>query len=103
MNIPSLSIRYRLTLLRCVGAIALSLAAGPTRVSEAQAADSTLVARFQLAESYLRSAQFERAISILEDLTLRSPEIHVFYERLRKAYETLKTYDAALTLRDKRV
>ncbi len=103
MNIPSLSIRYRLTLLRCAGAIALTLAAGPTRVAAAQSADSTLVARFQLAESYLRSAQFERAISILEDLTLRSPEIHVFYERLRKAYETLKRYDDAITLVDKRV
>ncbi len=65
--------------------------------------DSTLVARFQLAESYLRAGQFDRAISLLEDLYEASPATHVFYEKLKEGYENVKQYDEAIALVDKRI
>ncbi|GIV57222.1 MAG: hypothetical protein KatS3mg042_0135 [Rhodothermaceae bacterium] len=75
-------------------------AATPTR---AQAIDSSLVARFQLAEAYLRGAQFDRAIPLLEDLYAERPETYVFFERLAQAYESVKRYDDALRLLDERI
>ncbi len=68
-----------------------------------QVTDSTLVTRFQLAESFIRAAQFQRAIGLLEDLVARSPETHVFYERLRSAYENVKRFDDAIALVDSRI
>lgn len=73
------------------------------QISSAQDPDSTLVVRFQLAESFLRSAQFQRAITILEDLYERSPETHLFYDRLRTSYENLKRYDDAIALVEERI
>lgn len=68
-----------------------------------QVADSTLVTRFQLAESFLRAAQFQRAIGLLEDLVAQSPDTHVFYDRLRSAYENVKRFDDAISLVDSRI
>lgn len=51
----------------------------------------------------MQAAQFERAIALLEDLYDRSPETHVFYERLRQAYENVKRYDAAIDLVDSKI
>lgn len=68
-----------------------------------QQVDSTLVARYQLAESYLRAAQFDRAIALFEDLAQRSPETVLFTERLREAYESVKRYDDAIALLDARL
>ncbi len=62
--------------------------------------DSTLVARFQLADTYLRGAQYDRAIVLLEDLYTASPKTFVFYEKLKEAYENLKRYDDAIVLVD---
>ena len=69
----------------------------------AQEVDSSQVGRFQLAESLVRAGQYERAISLLEDLFESSPATHVFYERLREAYESVKRYDAAIQLIDKKI
>jgi len=66
--------------------------------SRGQSVESSQVGRFQLAESFLRAAQFERAIGLLEGLFEESPGTHVFYERLREAYENVKRYDAAIAL-----
>ncbi len=60
--------------------------------------DSTLVARFQLADTYLRGAQYDRAIALLEDLYATSPTTYVFYEKLKEAYENVKRYDDAIAL-----
>ncbi|GMQ82973.1 MAG: tetratricopeptide repeat protein [Rhodothermia bacterium] len=79
-----------------------AIAVGPLRVG-AQISDSTLVSRFQLAESYLRSAQYQRAIGLLEDLVARSPETNVFYERLRTAYENVKRFEDAIALVDTKI
>ena len=69
----------------------------------AQISDSALVSRFQLAESFLRAAQLQRAIGLLEDLVARSPETHVFYERLRTAYENVKRFEDAIALVDTKI
>lgn len=65
--------------------------------------DDSQVGRFQLAESFLRAAQYERAIGMLEDLYAESPGTYVFYERLREAYENVKRYDAAIALIDEKI
>ena len=65
--------------------------------------DSTLVARFQLADTYLRGAQYDRAIALLEDLYATSPTTYVFYEKLKEAYENVKRYDAAIALVEDRL
>ncbi|NQV73867.1 tetratricopeptide repeat protein [bacterium] len=74
-----------------------------TGQSFAQDVDSSQVGRFQLAESFIRAAQYERAIALLEDLYEGNPGTHVFYERLREAYESVKRYDAAISLIDKKI
>ena len=71
--------------------------------ADAQQIDSTLVARYQLAESYLRAGQFDRAITLLEDLYETSPTTFVFYEKLKEAHESLKQYDEAIALVDARI
>ena len=98
-NTSPASLRPLLSVL-LAGMIALT-AAGQT--ARAQDVDSTLVGRFQLAETFMQAAQFERAIGLLEDLYDRSPETHVFYERLRQAYESVKRYDAAIALVDSKI
>ena len=79
----------------------LLLLGGGTAV--AQNVEESQVGRFQLAESFLRAAQYERAIGMLEDLYAESPGTHVFYERLREAYENVKRYDAAIALVDEKI
>ncbi len=73
------------------------------REAEAQVIDSTLVGRFQLAESYLRAGQYDRAISLLEDLYNREPTTFVFFNRLVSAYELVKQYDEAIRLVDEQI
>ena len=65
--------------------------------------DSTLVARFQLADTYLRGAQYDRAIALLEDLYATSPTTYVFYDKLKEAYENVKRYDDAIALVEDRL
>ena len=63
-----------------------------------QVADSTLNKRFQLAESFMRAGQYDRAVTLLEDLYASRPDAYVFYDRLKQAYENLKQYPDALAL-----
>jgi cellulose synthase operon protein C len=69
----------------------------------AQSVDSSQVGRFQLAESFMRTAQYQRAISLLEGLYNDSPQTNVFYDRLREAYESVKRYDAAIALVNQKI
>lgn len=65
-------------------------------LSKAQEAPSDgRIARFRLADSYLRSGQVERALPILEDLYRSDPGSYVFYDKLREAYTALKRYGEA--------
>lgn len=73
------------------------------RPVHAQVADSTLGARFQLAESFMRAGQFDRAIPLLEDLYRARPDAFVFYDRLKQAYENLKQYPEAIALVDEQL
>ncbi len=86
-----------------ISAFLLLLVCAPVVQVHAQQMDSTQVARFQLAESYLRAGQFERAIGLLEDLYEASPATHVFYEKLKEGYENVKMYDEAIALVDERL
>lgn len=82
--------------------LALLLLTLPGRV-QAQSNDENLVARFQLAESYLRAGQFDRAISLLEQLYAADKTSFVFYDRLKEAFESVKRYDDAIALIDDRL
>lgn len=59
-------------------------------------------ARFQLADTYLRAGQFDRAISLLEDLYAANPE-YAFFSKLKQAYENTKKYEEAQKLIDGRL
>ncbi len=78
----------------------MSLFAGP---SFAQIADSSAVGRFQLAEGYIRAAQFDRALRLLEDLHAEYPDTPAFYDRLKSTYESVKRYDEAIALVERRM
>ena len=64
----------------------------------AQEIDSTQAARFQLADAFLRAGQFDRAVTLLEDLYASSPESYTFYAKLKEALENVKRYDDAIDL-----
>jgi tetratricopeptide (TPR) repeat protein len=64
----------------------------------AQEPDSVLMARYRTAESLLRAGQYEQALPLLETLYQAHPQVYVFYDRLKQAYENLKRYDDALAL-----
>lgn len=81
--------------------VAAGLFAAPA--ARGQAPDSTQVARFQLADAYLRAGQYDRAIGLLEDLYHASPDAYAFYDKLKTAYESIKRYDDAIALVDERM
>ena len=90
-----------------VVALALTLVASlfapaPAAAQRAQP-DSTEMRRFQLASSYLQAGQYERAITLLEDLHAGSPQVYVFYSKLKDAYESVKRYDDAIALVERRM
>lgn len=69
----------------------------------AQDNQADMTARFQLADSYLRSGQYDRAIPILQDLYAEDPDSHVFLVKLKQAYENTKQYQEAIALLDRRL
>ena len=84
-------------------ALVLNLGFPVPREAAAQQPDSASVARFQLAESFLRSGQFDRAINILEQLYETQPRTFVFFSRLKQAYESTKRYEDAIRLLDEQI
>lgn len=97
--------QFRLPLLRLTVLGALLAAGGLASPVQAQPADadSMQVRRFQLADSYLRAGQTDRAISLLEDLYADSPSTYAFYSKLKEAYESVKRYDDAIALVEDRL
>lgn len=81
----------------------LLLGAGSARQAGAQVADSTQNQRFRLAESYIRAGQYEHAITLLTDLYRARPDAYVFYDRLKRSYESLKRYREAIALVDEQI
>lgn len=91
-----------------MGAVLLSLMAPPSAAQRLQirpggSVDSSQVARYTLAETYLRAGQFDRAIRLLEDLYADSPDTYVFFDKLLEAYESVKQYDDAIVLVEDRM
>lgn len=78
--------------------IAAGLAAAAPAQAQDEGIDSTQVARYQLADSFLRAGQFDRAITLLEDLYASSSGHYAFYDKLKEAYEGIKRYDDAIDL-----
>lgn len=83
------------------GGLVLLILAAPTSGQVPIPRDGP-AARFQLAEAYLRAGQFERAVSLFEDLYRQQPESVALYEKLRDSYVSLKRYDDAIGLIDER-
>lgn len=82
----------------------LLLAPCGARVAQAQdetEVDLALQARLQLADSYARAAQYDRAIPLLEDLYHTAPEIRAIQQKLQEAYEAVKRYDDVIALLDR--
>lgn len=72
-------------------------------VCVAQEVDESLAGKFELAESYMRAGQFDRAIGLLEDLYSRHPDTYAFFNRLKDAYESTKRYDDAIALVEQQI
>lgn len=84
-------------------AVAACVARPPAAFAQSsQEEDSVQTRRFQLADSYLRAGQYERAIALLEDLYADAPDTHVFYTKLKEAYESVKRYEDAIALVEER-
>jgi tetratricopeptide (TPR) repeat protein len=100
--------RQRLCLLLLLSGVLLGVLAPPMLAQRLQvrpggSVDSSQVARYTLAETYLRAGQFDRAIRLLEDLYADSPDTYVFFDKLLEAYESVKQYDDAIGLVDDRM
>ncbi len=66
----------------------------------AQDVDTVAVARLELASSFLRAAEYERAIALLESVNAEGPHAPSRMDMLGRAYEAVKRYDDALRLLD---
>ena len=88
-----------------ITALLLGLTVAPwvTARLVAQDTDSILTARFQVADSFIRAAQYERAIQILEQLKEEVPATDRLYHKLRATYEAVKRYEDALALVDEAI
>ncbi len=67
-------------------------------ITEEDQLDEATASRYQLALGYLRGMQFDRAISVLQELYIESPDRNIFFDKLKEAYVNSKRYDDALTL-----
>ncbi|NND70624.1 MAG: tetratricopeptide repeat protein [Rhodothermales bacterium] len=93
---PNIGDTVRLALL-----ILLSITLATTTL--AQQSDADMTARFQLADSYLRSGQYDRAIPLLQDLYRADPASQVFFVKLKQGFENTKRYEEAIALVDSRI
>lgn len=69
----------------------------------AQERDSTQLRQFRMADSFLQSGEYEKAIGILESLYEQSPDNASFYRKLKEAYESVKRYEDAVQLVEDRI
>lgn len=86
-----------------VAVFALALSFTPFQVLRAQGGDNSLAAKLNLADTYLRAGQADRAIPLLEDLYHEQPDNYIFYDKLRQAFESLKRYADAVQLAESQV
>jgi len=77
----------------------LSLLGSPVLAQQPQGQqDSAEVKRYRLANAYMKSGQFERAIRLLEDLRADAPQNPTYFQKLKEAYESIKRYEDAIAL-----
>ena len=86
-----------------VGAVVLTvltgaLAGAPILDAAGQQQENPQIVRFRLADTFLRSGQFDQAIGLLEDLYAEAPQNDAFYQKLKEAYENVKRYEEAAAL-----
>ncbi len=82
-----------------VGAVILTaLIWAPVADATGQQQENPQIVRFRLADTFLRSGQFDQAIGLLEDLYAEEPRNDAFYEKLKEAYENVKRYEEAAAL-----
>ncbi len=74
-----------------------------TPQTPAEANEDAAAARFRLADSYLRTHQFDRAVTLLEDLYAEQPTSTPVIERLRQAYIGAQRFDEAVALVEERI
>ncbi len=87
---------------RFLFALCLTLAVGSIQPVAVAQTPPEEAARFQLADTYLRSGQFDRAIAILEGLYRDNPE-YAYFSKLVSAFESTKRYADAIALIDARL
>lgn len=92
----------RSTIRRAGLCVAFALLIGSTTLAAHAQTGPDEAARFQLADTYLRAGQFDRAIAILEGLYRDNPE-YAYFAKLITAFESTKRYDDAITLIDQRI
>ena len=82
-----------------VGVVVLTaLIWAPVVDAAGQQQENPQIVRFRLADTFLRSGQFDQAIGLLEDLYAEAPRNDAFYEKLKEAYENVKRYEEAAAL-----
>jgi tetratricopeptide (TPR) repeat protein len=74
-----------------IGLIFIALASAPAQTQEAQN-------KFRLAQSFEQAGEFERASRLYEDLANADSSNFLYFDGLRRCYEQVKNYDAAITL-----
>ena len=62
--------------------------------------EGSAAARYQLALGYLRGLQFERGISVLEELYESHPDSRIVFDKLKESYVNIKEYENAIALLD---
>ena len=68
-----------------------------------EALEGSAAARFQLALGYLRGLQFDRGISVLEELYVAYPDSRIVFNTLKESYVNVKQYEDAIALLDNAV
>jgi len=97
-------IRFVVINFMLLGAVATTVLGQPQSAnrtpppSEEQILDGSTAPRYQLALSYLRGMQFDRAISILQDLRSEFPQHGIFFDTLKESYINAKRYEDAIAL-----
>ena len=70
---------------------------------EEQRFDENTEARYQIALSYLRGMQFDRAISVFHELHEEFPQNLIFFEKLKESYVNAKRYVDAIALIEREI
>lgn len=74
-----------------------------TSLTSVVAQDRDTAGRLRLAQGFEQSGEWERAVSLYEQLLAGDPQNYVLFDGLRRAYTQLKHYDKAINLVQQRL